>query len=260
MKSQYTLLWLLLTVAIIIITIISFSDDLTIGGYTIKKSSIAENLTSSSASIEDEANDIAVDSVAKIEVKNEIDSTAQNILLIGDSMTYNLAIRLAQYAKQNGHQLHAINWDSSSTITWANTDTLDYYIHEYKPTYIFISLGANELYLKHPESRKPEVRKILQKIGDIPYVWIGPPNWKEDSGINDMIAQEVRPGSFFKSAGMNFKRKKDKIHPTRESSAVWMDSIMHWMPNSSHPFLAETPSDSIGKVTPNVIFLKPYNK
>ncbi len=106
----------------------------------------------------------------------------------------------------------------------------------------------------------PYVKKILSCIGDIPYVWIGPPNWNEDTGINDMLEATCKKGSFFRSAGMEFKRKKDKIHPTREASALWIDSIMRWMPKSAHPILAEVPSDTLRKSPNHVIFIKPYNK
>ena len=120
--------------------------------------------------------------------------------------------------------------------------------------------GSNEPYLKKPDIRRPEVKKILEVIDTIPYVWIGPPNWTEDSGINDMIESMCRPGSFFRSAGMEFKRKADHVHPTRESSSLWVDSIMRWLPKSAHPFRADVPSDSIGKCNPNIVFLKALNK
>ena len=43
------------------------------------------------------------------------DSLPQNLFIFGDSMTFNLALRLAQYARQNGHVIHSVNWDSSNT-------------------------------------------------------------------------------------------------------------------------------------------------
>ena len=104
------------------------------------------------------------------------------------------------------------------------------------------------------------MEEIISKIGNIPYVWIGPPNWKEDAGINDMIQSVCAPGAFFRTKGMTFKRKKDGVHPTREASALWIDSVARWMPKSAHPILMNYPSDSIGKVNPNVIFLKALNK
>lgn len=261
MRSNYAALWILLSVALVIFLAISFADDLTIGDYTLKKGTFAEML------LKNDSLDMPLSPVDSTELAEPdkpvvipTDSTTQSIFLFGDSMTFNLAIRLAAYAKQNGHIFHAVNWDSSNTITWAECDTLDNCISRYKPTQIFISLGSNELYIKKPESRLKYVRKIIEKIGDIPYVWIGPPNWKEDGGINDMLEDNLAPRSFFRSAGMSFKRKKDNIHPTREASALWIDSVMRWLPKSSHPFVADFPSDSLGKVNPNIVFLKAQNK
>lgn len=260
MKSNYTALWLLLAIALAAVITVGFAEDFTVLGHTLKKAPIAETLFP-----EKESADTVVvlpDSLFEIakEDRVEVDSLPKSILLFGDSMTLNLALRLAKYAKQNGHQMHAVNWDSSNTKIWAESDTLEYFLKKYQADFVFISLGSNETYFKNPESRLPYVTRILQKIGDIPYVWIGPPNWNEDTGINDLIESSCMPGSFFRSAGMEFKRKKDHIHPTRASSALWIDSIARWMPKSFHPILMDTPSDSIGKVKTHVTFLKALNK
>lgn len=261
MKNKYIGLWLLLSVAFLVVLLLAFVNDITIGGYTLKKAPFEDALFGKRESKKDmEAKADSVRMLAQEGNKQKVDSAPQTFLIFGDSMTLNLALRLAQYARQNGHKMHAINWDSSSTIVWANSDTLDVYIKKFEPTYIFISLGANELYLNKPEVRKPQIEKIVEKIGDIPFVWIGPPNWKEDTGFNDLLESILPVGCFFRSAGMDFERKADHIHPTRKSSALWMDSVMRWIPKSAHPILAEIPSDTIGKVDPNVIYLKPKHK
>lgn len=236
--------------------------DVRIHDWTVKKAPIKDVLLAEEV---EEDSVLSVDSVAILEaelLREELltDSMPQSIFIFGDSMTFNLALRLAQYAKHNGHTINSVNWDSSNTKIWAEHDTLKYYIEKFRPTQIFISLGSNELYLKNPETRVPYVKKILEVIDTIPYVWIGPPNWKEDTGINDMLQRICKNGSFFRSAGIEFKRKKDNIHPTRESSAKWIDSVMRWIPKSSHPFLVETPADSIKKSNPNIVFLKALNK
>ncbi len=261
-RFKYTPLWMLLSLALTVISVVAFLDDITIGEWTVKKAPVAESLLKDKTT-ELPAIEESDESVKSKKLQPEIiktDSLPQSLFIFGDSMTFNLALRLAQYAKQNGHTIHSVNWDSSNTKIWADHDTLSYYLDKYHPTQIFISLGSNELYFKDPLTRVPYVKKILEVIDTIPYVWIGPPNWKEDTGINDMLQRICRKGSFFRSAGMEFKRKKDRIHPTRESSAMWVDSIMRWLPKSSHPFVADIPSDSIGKADPNIVFLKALNK
>lgn len=256
-------LWLLLASALAVIMTVGLTDDIHIGSWTVRKAPVAAFFTEPQMTLMDSLVSVA-DSIKTIAVVKPdtvaTDTVPKSILLFGDSMTFNLAIRLAKYARQNGHDMHAVNWDSSNTKIWAGCDTLTYFIRKYDADFIFISLGSNEVYFKNPETRLPYVRRILEMIGDIPYVWIGPPNWNKDTGINDMLTAVCAPGSFFRSEGMEFKRKADKIHPTRDSSAKWMDSIMNWMPKSRHPILHDLPSDSIGKVKTNIVFLKPLNK
>ena len=232
MFKNYSGLWLLLATALAVIFVVAFSDDIVIGNYTVKKAPFDKTLLAS------ESEDLPVDSLivqrdTVAQVKVETDSLPQSLFIFGDSMTWNLALRLAQYAKANGHTIHAVNWDSSNTKIWADYDTLANQIARYKPTQIFISLGSNELYFKDPRARLPYIRKILEVIDTIPYVWIGPPNWQKDSGINDLLEATCKPGSFFRSEGM---------------------------PKSAHPFVANVPSDSIGKINPNIVFLKALNK
>lgn len=249
----------MLVVALLLVLVYAFMDDVNIFGWHPKKAPLAKLIEKDFNEVDSLAL-IDPNAAQKIEEPVRTDSLPQSIFIFGDSMTYNLALRLAQYAKNNGHSIHSINWDSSNTKIWAEYDTLAYYIKQYHPTQIFISLGSNELYYKDPTTRLPYINKILEVIDTIPYVWIGPPNWQEDCGINDLLARTCKPGSFFRSEGMEFKRKKDNIHPTRESSALWMDSIMRWIPKSSHPFLVDAPADSIRKTQPNMHFIKALNK
>ena len=263
-KARYTGLWLLLAIALVIFLVVSLVDDITVGPYTVKKAPFRETLLKDpTAEVrEKEATDsiLAVRHGEEREIKAEVDTTPQSILLIGDSMTMNLALRLAEYAKANGHDFHAVNWDSSNTVKWAKSSHLEEFIKEYGATYVFISLGANELYLKNPSSHRHYVETIIAQIGERPYIWIGPPNWKEDAGINDMIEAACAPGAFFRSAGMEFKRKKDGIHPTREASALWIDSVARWMPKSGHPIRLDFPSDSLGRVNAKIKFMKSTDK
>lgn len=264
-KHNYIGLWLLLIVGFISILSISICDDLVIGKWVVKKAPIWDTLLddkSKSSKPGISANNDESISVLEEEKEKpiETDSLPQTIFIFGDSMTYNLALRLAQYAQANGHQIHSVNWDSSNTKIWAEHDTLKNYIEKFRPTQIFISLGSNELYFKNPSSREPYIKRILEVIDTIPYVWIGPPNWKEDTGMNDLLEQSCKPKSFFRSEGMTFERKADKVHPTRKSSALWIDSVMRWLPKSSHPFIMNVPADSIKNSKPNIVFLKALNK
>lgn len=188
-----------------------------------------------------------------------MDTTAKDILFIGDSMLEGLAPRLAKYCAKNGHTLVEVIWYSSSTLYWGQSDRLAKLIAKYKPNYIFVCLGANELYvpnIKH--ARRPYLKKILAEFGDIPYVWIGPPNWDEDTGINDLLAQETDKGCFYLSANDQFERSRDGAHPTRASAHKWMDRVVKWIETSgAHPIRLDDPGEGIGRATHIVVYQPP---
>lgn len=166
-------------------------------------------------------------------VENTPDTTGKQYkryLFIGDSMLEGLSKRFGAYANSSNAKLYSVIWYGSSTKKWGGSKRLSKYIQELKPDFILICLGGNELFIRNiKKERLKYVQSIVSEIGNIPYVWIGPPNWKKDTGINSMIKSVVGENRFFYSANLNFERAKDGMHPTRESSIVWMDEIVDWM-------------------------------
>lgn len=252
MRRHYISLWLLLLCAFAVFAVTSALDIPEIAGYTPKSSGIADVLTAhrdkGAISLDTVAADTAVNSVRE-EFPAPLDTAAQTILLIGDSMLDGIGPRLAAYADHNGHTLYSVIWYSSTSEVWGSSTRLKEYIARIKPTFIFICLGANELFVRDIEKkREKHVRKILDDIGDIPFLWIGPPNWREDTGINSLIARLTPRGSFFLSNGMEFERSSDGAHPTRSSAALWVDSVVRWMPAyAAHPIRLDTPEHSSGR-------------
>ena len=187
--------------------------------------------------------ELAEEEKADSMIKEPVDTAAQRVLIFGDSMSEYLGLRLADYANKNGHKLTCITWVSSDTRNWAATDTLQHYIQRIKPTYVFVCLGSNELYTSDMKGCEKRIRAILSKIGNIPTIWIGPPNWCEDNGYNKLLREVMGPRGYYPSYKLTFERQKDGRHPTMVSSAMWMDKIVEWM-NSGHcvhPFRLEMP-------------------
>ena len=86
------------------------------------------------------------------------------------------------------------------------------------------------------------LRNILSQIGDIPYLWIAPPNWKPDTGINELLAENIPADRLFVSKDLTLDRTWDKIHPTRKAAYEWFDKIVEWMnENHSYRFALEKP-------------------
>lgn len=240
-------MWLLFLVAFALFAAASAFDMPEIAGHKFKSSEIVPSLlaVSPDADTEVAADTVAGDSVAVPAPTFPVpcDTTAKTILFIGDSMLEGLGPRLAAYAEKNGHTLYTVIWYSSTSEVWGRSDKLRHYIDTIHPDYIFVCLGANELFVSDiAAKRRGYVRKMIADIDTIPYVWIGPPNWKPDTGINSLVASETAEGTFFLSDGMHFDRSKDGAHPTRQSAALWMDSVARWMPEHClHPIRMELP-------------------
>jgi hypothetical protein len=233
-KSSELFLYLkliaILALPAIFISWYSFYDkELTIAGVTLEKTDIAGYFKK-----------VPTVPVLQQAIENQkdtviCDTTSQRILFFGDSMLEGLSRRMKQYAAANHHELLNVIWYSSSSKVWAeHKDTLVRFINEFHPTYIMICMGGNELFVKDLDNRDRYVKTILRTIGSTPYVWIGPPNWKEDAGINRIYCDNAGAHRFFPSKRLKYQRKSDGAHPTYASAVMWMDSVACWMNDSIH--------------------------
>lgn len=188
----------------------------------------------------------------------ELDTTSQRILLIGDSMLEGLRLRLRDYCQENGHDQKTVIWYSSQSKWYGQTYTLSHFIKQYKPTYVLLVLGANELFVPQIKTKRSRyVKHIVAQLDTIPYVWIGPPNWKEDTGINELIVEHVGQMRYYPSKDLTFARTSDGAHPTHRSAAMWMDSVATWiMRESKNPILLNQPTKK-HKGSTNTTLLQP---
>ncbi len=266
MKNPYWGLWALLAAALAFFAVLSFwPDGIRVGGMDLKTPSLGRIIGGDAG----DSDTIVTDSLdANGRLPNghhpkgwraPMDTTAKNILFIGDSMLEGLGERLAAYCKKNGHTLIEVIWYSSSTKCWGETARLTELINKYHPNYIMVCLGANELYVPNIKTaRRPHLKKMLAEIGDTPYLWIGPPNWIEDTGINDLLKQEVDEGCFYYSANDKFTRSRDGAHPTRASAHKWMDRVIKWMKTSgAYPIRLDYPGEGISRATRIVVYQPP---
>lgn len=188
------------------------------------------------------------------------DSSAHRILFFGDSMVEGLLRRMNCYAFANGYQMTNVVWYSSTTEIWAQTDTLRYFLDKAEPTFVMISIGANEQFIKDAAGRETYIRQILRELGDTPFVWIGVPAWKEDTGINDLTKRVVGESRYFDSRGLTLQRGRDRMHPTFNAASHWMDLVAEWMsgPSTAHPIRMDQPTDG-KKHTYKTYALQPLN-
>ncbi len=241
MKWPYARLWALLAVAFAVMLLLSTFDDLKIFGYPIAKIDISPK----------EAVQAAAERSVPLPKHDSapIDTTSKTILFVGDSMLEGLSPRFAAYAHANGHRLYTVIWYGSTTERWGNSHRLREYARRFKADYVVVCLGGNELFICDVErTRADKVDAVIADIGGLPYVWIGPPNWKPDTGINRLIESKVGNGRFFLSANLRLDRASDGAHPTHEAASQWMDSVAHWISSrSSCPIRLDIPSQTTAK-------------
>ncbi len=249
---------LILVITFLILGIYSFSDqNLKIYGVEIVKTDIRKTLLGDTI-VKLAKRFVVSDTSKQEETSQAMDSTAQRILLIGDSMLEGFMLRMKDYTEHNKHYLKPVIWYSSSTHWYGTCDTLSYFIKKYKPTYIILVIGANELFVRDIISKRTRyVKNILSQIGKRKYIWVGPPNWKKDTGINKMIVDNVGKKRYYPSLKLKYKRYRDGAHPRKESSAMWVDSVASWiMSKSMYPIILNKPTKK-RKGTPNATLIQP---
>ena len=190
------------------------------------------------------------------------DPDKPTILLFGDSLLEGLARRFNDYAVENGFNLRAIIWYGSTSKHWAHSKDLAYHIAENKPEFIIVSLGTNEIGYPDIARREECVRQIVETIGDIPYIWLGPITWPRyrDQGMAAAIKRVVGEERFFDGTTVKLARQRDGIHPTFDAAARWVDVIVQWMQRDDAPYHLQLKNPSRRYTLTNFLSLKPSYK
>jgi hypothetical protein len=159
------------------------------------------------------------------------DSTQTRILLTGDSMADGLYLYLLKLKKINKINVIYRPWYGSTSMKWAQKDTLPRLIERFRPHLVIFSMGANELFVPLSASRIKSVQKVVSPFGQTPYVWVGPPSWAKDWGIDSVLGKEAG-ANYFRSKDLKFERAPDKMHPTFRACEFWMDTLAKWINKS----------------------------
>jgi hypothetical protein len=153
--------------------------------------------------------------------------SGKKILLIGDSQLENLRYWVNKSLVDNHYELSAsIIWYGSSTKQWALTDTLEYFHEQFKPDFILIALGLNELFVYDLKKREEYCNTIKEKLANlkIPYYFIGPAGWVKDRGITEVMSK-VFGESFYPSHLLQMERANDGRHPSSSGAKSWFKEV-----------------------------------
>jgi lysophospholipase L1-like esterase len=157
-----------------------------------------------------------------------ISLTNKTVLLTGDSMSEGIGWSMKKRVEDAGGRLIVQPWYSSTTVGWQAEGRMTEYVARYNPDIVFIALGSNEIFTRDLEARARAVREINAELGGRAAYWIGPPSWKPDHGIVNVIEENFRPGYFYNSNDLVVPRRKDGAHPTVEGYETWTELIWDW--------------------------------
>ncbi len=144
----------------------------------------------------------------------------------GDSMVGGgLCKALAPKFKAEGTRFVRDVWESASIVAFAESDRLKQLMKKYDPDLVLLTLGANDVFDKHPEYMIRYIDAIVKTVGERDCYWIGPPLWKGDAGLNAVIRDHAAPCVFYDSSHLTLQRAGDGIHPTDKGGAVWADAF-----------------------------------
>jgi len=169
--------------------------------------------------------------------KVKFDPNKKRVLLTGDSMGDCLFFALLNLRKENSFQVIYKPWYSSKIGQWAGRQLLKGYIQKYRPHLVIFTLGSNELFFPISEKKARNVQKILKQVEGTEFVWVGPPNWKKDWGLDSLVHAQVGSNRYFVSKNFKFKRRGDGAHPMISEGTHWTDTLARWMnQNPSYEF------------------------
>lgn len=184
----------------------------------------------------------------------------RKVLFIGDSFTGWMAERFNAYGELNDFDVATVVWDGSTISKWGNTPRLKEIVDEVNPDVVFVSLGMNELFELNPQQTlTAPVKKIIDSMGDTPYVWIGPPSWPgHDKGeeLNSWLEKTLGPSHFYRSFDLELARQsKTNPHPSRQGIEKWMDLFVKWLPVNTDLNFRSLDMPAVGRMSRGKTFI-----
>lgn len=146
------------------------------------------------------------------------------ILHVGDSMVggnWGLTRALEQKFTAEGAKFVRDYKVSESILSYDKSPKLKELLAKHKPDIVILTLGTNDVFVPYPASMAANVQSIVKRIGTRECYWMGPPTWKPDTGIVQVIKDNAAPCKFFDGTHLKLERGHDGIHPTDKGGQEW---------------------------------------
>jgi len=153
------------------------------------------------------------------------------VLQIGDSFAAALGGELSKLFKDAGVR-STLEYKTASYIpNWSYEGEIPKFVSSYQPDLVLITLGANEIEIPKPDERIKPIKHLVSTLGGRPCVWIAPPLWKPDTGLLQVIRENVAPCRYLDSNALvhDLPRGRDKIHPSAEGRQIWAKIVFDWL-------------------------------
>lgn len=146
------------------------------------------------------------------------------VLHVGDSMVggnWGLTRALEQRFSAEGAKFFRDYKVSESILSYDKSPKLKELLAKHKPDIVILTLGTNDVFVPYPASMAGNVQNIVKRIGNRECYWMGPPTWKPDTGIVQVIKDNAAPCKFFDGTHLKLERGHDGIHPTDKGGQEW---------------------------------------
>jgi lysophospholipase L1-like esterase len=155
-------------------------------------------------------------------------TTYSVVLHTGDSTVggrYGLARALKARFERDGARYVGDTVNGASLLRPGFAAHVGSAIARHKPDLVLINLGTNEVFVPAPQSLEGHIRAIVREVGRCDCVWIGPPTWRGDRGLVQVIRANAAPCRFFDSSNLDMERRRDGIHPTDKGGEQWAERL-----------------------------------
>jgi acyl-CoA thioesterase-1 len=121
----------------------------------------------------------------------------------------------------------------------AQGDYLTKLLARTNPDVVVLTLGANDVFMPHPEYLIPHIEGTVRKLRGKECYWVAPPLWKADTGVLKTISEHVAPCRYYDvladRTDLKIPRRNDGIHPTDEGGELWASAFWEFLATQPAP-------------------------
>jgi lysophospholipase L1-like esterase len=167
-------------------------------------------------------------------------SESSKILVMGSSSMSAMEWHFKRFAKKANIPIAGRAIGGSRIDTWLNLPRFENELKQFRPTHVFMYIGANDVYTnKSVQTVTRQTTSLFNKIkeANATPVFIGMPSLTRFNGNepNQELIHAIHsvPEFYYPSKLLTIPRKKDGLHATSEGYAHWAKMVWKWTQNTN---------------------------